>query len=267
MNPSPQPLPHRSRLRCAGRSGAGCLLAALSLATACSSSAGPGASSASSSERKDALERLDTSTRLVSDFRADVPDAVAAEARCVVVIPALVQGGLVVGGRGGRGFADCLRKGADWSQPAPVSVSGASFGAQIGVEKVDVLMLVMNDEAKSALLEGHFHVGVDASAAAGPVGAEASKDFKVGSGVLSYARSAGLFAGATFSGATISRDDDATQALYGGLPELRSLLQGPMTSPGAPADRFVAAVGHAFGANAHPVAAFEPGIGGGLGTR
>jgi SH3 domain-containing YSC84-like protein 1 len=262
MNPSPQPLPHRSRLRCVGRSGAGCLLAALSLATACSSSAGPGASSASSSERKDALERLDTSTRLVADFRAEVPDAVAAEARCVVVIPALVQGGLVVGGRGGRGFADCLRKGADWSQPAPVSVSGASFGAQVGVEKVDVLMLVMNDEAKSALFEGHFQVGVDASAAAGPVGAEASKDFKVGSGVLSYARSAGLFAGATLSGATISRDDDATQALYGGLPELRSLLQGPMTSPGASADRFVAAVGHAFGANAHPVAAFEPGIAG-----
>ena len=128
-------------------------------------------------------------------------------------------------------------------------------------------MLVMNDEAKKALLEGHFQVGVDASAAAGPVGTEASKDFKVGSGVLSYARSSGLFAGATLSGAAISRDDDATQALYGGLPELRSLLQGPMTSPGAPADRFVAAVRNAFGANARPAAAFERGTGDPLGTR
>jgi lipid-binding SYLF domain-containing protein len=271
MNRSAQPQSRPSRLRrAAGGIAGACLTAGLSLATACSSANGPGAATATSSERKDALARLDTATRLVSEFRGDVPDAVAAEARCAVVIPALVQGGLVVGGRGGRGFASCLRrgdKGPDWSEPAPVSVSGASFGAQIGVEKIDVLMLVMNDEAKNALLGGHFQLGVDASAAAGPSGADASRDFKAGSGVLSYARSEGLFAGATFSGATISRDDDATQALYGGLPELRSLLQGPMTSPGAPADRFVAAVRNAFGANARPAAAFEPGMGGGVGGR
>jgi lipid-binding SYLF domain-containing protein len=243
-------------------------LAALSLAAACSSSnAGPGATSATSSERNDAFERLDTSTRVVSEFRAEIPDVVASQARCVVVFPGLVQGGLIVGGRGGRGFADCLRKGAEWSQPAPVSISGGSFGAQIGVEKVDVLMLVMNDEAKSALLEGHFQVGVDASAAAGPVGSEASKDFKAGSGVLSYTRAGGLFAGATVSGAKISRDDDATQALYGGLPELRSLLQGPMTSPGAAADRFVLAVRNAFGSSLQPPAAANRSVGGHIGTR
>ena len=175
----------------------------------------------------------------------------------MIVVPALVQGGLVVGGRGGRGFASCLKKGAEWGEPAPISVSGASFGAQIGVETIDVLMLVMNDEAKTALLDGHFRLGVDASASAGPVGTEASKDFKGGSGVLTYARSKGLFAGATIGGASISRDDDATQALYGGLPELRSLLQGPMPSPGASADRFVAAVRAGFGPSSHPAAALE----------
>jgi lipid-binding SYLF domain-containing protein len=268
MNRSAQPHWRRSRLRrAAGRFAVACLTAGLSAATACSSSNGPGASTAASSERKDALERLDAATRVVAEFRAEIADAVAAEARCVVAVPVLVQGGLVVGGRGGRGFAGCLKKGAEWGEPAPVVISGASFGAQIGVEKTDVLMLVMNDEAKSALLEGHFELGVDASAAAGPVGTEASKDFKAESGLLSYERSKGLFAGATLSGATISRDDEATQALYGGLPELRSLLQGPMPSPGAPADRFVAAVRDAFGASARPAAAFEPGMGGPLGRR
>jgi SH3 domain-containing YSC84-like protein 1 len=230
----------------------------LAVTPACSSSNNPAPSSAAnSSERKDAVERLDTSTRLVADFRGEISDTVASAARCVIVIPALVQGGLIVGGRGGRGFAGCLKKGSDWSEPAPVSVSGGTFGAQIGVETVDVLMLVMTDEAKTALLDGHFRVGVDASAAAGPVGADASK---VGSGVLSYARSKGLFAGATLSGAVISRDDNATQALYGGLPELRSLLQGPMPSPGASADRFVAALRAGYGANAHNTAALEPGL-------
>jgi len=243
------------------------LVAAAALASACSSSNNPAPSSASSSEHKDAVERLDSSARVVSDFRAKVPDGVALETRCVVAIPALVQGGLIVGGRGGRGFASCLKKGSEWSEPAPVSVSGGTFGAQIGVQTVDVLLLVMNDEAKMALLDGHFRLGVDASAAAGPVGTGAGRDFKVGSGVLSYARSQGLFAGATLTDASVSRDDDATQALYGGLPELRSLLQGPMASPGASADRFVATVRGAFGPKSRPAAALEPGASGPLGSR
>lgn len=241
---------------------------AAALASACSSSNNPSPSSASSSERKDAVERLDNSSRVVAAFRAaEVPDAVALETRCVVAIPALVQGGLIVGGRGGRGFASCLKKGSQWSEPAPISVSGGTFGAQIGVQTVDVLMLVMNDEAKNALLDGHFRLGVDASAAAGPVGTGASRDFKAGSGVLSYARSQGLFAGATLTGASIPRDDDATQALYGGLPELRSLLQGSMPSPGASADRFVATVRGDFGPGSRPAAALEPGGSGPLGSR
>ena len=237
--------------------GVPCLFATVAFAQACSSANGPAPATATAEERKDAVERLDNSTRLVAEFRSQVPDDVARNARCVLVIPALVQGGLVVGGRGGRGFANCLKKGGDWSEPAPISVSGGTFGAQIGVQTVDVLMLVMNDEAKSALLGGHFQVGVDASAAAGPVGTGTSADFKLGSGVLSYARSEGLFAGATLSGASVARDDDATQALYGGLPELRSLLQGPMPSPGASADRMIAALRDAFGPPKAPAAAFE----------
>lgn len=243
-----------------------CLLATLALTSACSSANSPETSTATSSERKDAVERLDRATRLVTDFRSQVPEAVAREARCVVAIPAMAQGGLIVGGSGGRGFAGCLKKGAEWSEPAPISVSGASFGAQIGVQTVDVLMLVMNDEAKTAFLDGHFRVGVDASASAGPVGTGTSRDFKVGSGVVTYARSKGLFAGATFNGATVSRDDSATQALYGGLPELRLLLQGPMPSPGASADRFVAALRNGFGPGA-PNAAAGPGVDGRLGSR
>ena len=226
MAPSAQPHSRRSRLRrAAGRLGVAWLTAGLLATTACSSSNGPGASTAASSERKDALERLDAATRVVTEFRAEIADAVAADARCVVAVPALVQGGLVVGGRGGRGFAGCLKKGAEWSEPAPVVISGASFGAQIGVEKSDVLMVIMNDEAKSALLEGHFELGVDASAAAGPVGAEASKDFKAESGVVSYERSKGLFAGATLSGATIARR-------RGNPGALRRSPRAPVAPPG-----------------------------------
>jgi SH3 domain-containing YSC84-like protein 1 len=235
------------------------LLGALALqSAACSSSNNPPPSSPSSPEHREVVERLDTSTLLVSDFREKIPNEVARDARCVVVIPALVQGGLIVGGHGGKGFAECQKKGGEWSGPAPIAASGASLGAQIGVQKVDVLMLFMTDEAKDSLLSGHFEVGADASASAGPVGTETSSDVRHGSGVVSYARSQGLFAGAALTGAKLSRDDDGTEALYGGLPELRSLLQGPMKSPGASADRFTSAVRGAFGPRAAPAAFLAP---------
>lgn len=228
--------------------------AALAFAPACSSSNNEPAASASghnSPERNDAVTRLDNSTRIVSDFREKVPYEVAREVRCVVVIPNMVQGGLIFGGRGGRGFADCRNGGSDWSVPAPIPISGGSFGAQIGVQSADFLALVMTEKAKQSLLTGRFQVGVDASAAAGPVGTGASSDFKLGSDVLTYVESQGLFAGATFSGATIGRDDDATKALYGGMPELSSLLGGgDMPMPGAAASRFVATLKESFGPTA-----------------
>jgi lipid-binding SYLF domain-containing protein len=248
-----------SRLASHGLATVPFVLGALALqSVACSSANNPPPSSPSSSEHREAVERLDTSTVLISEFREKVPNEVARDARCVVVIPALTQGGFIVGGHGGKGFAECRKKGGEWSTPAPIAASGASLGAQIGVQKVDVLMLFMTDEAKNSLLGGHFEVGADASASAGPVGTETSSDVRHGAGVVSYARSQGLFAGAALTGAKLSRDDEGTEALYGGLPELRSLLQGSMKSPGASADRFTSAVSGAFGPRAVPAANLDP---------
>jgi lipid-binding SYLF domain-containing protein len=235
------------------------LVAALATAACSSANAAPPESGASSkkiaSERDAAADRLDKSTSLVTDFRGKVPYEAAREVLCVVAVPSLVQGGLVFGGGGGQGFAICRGDGSpDWGVPAPVSISGGSFGAQIGVQSTDVMALIMTDKARQALLGGHFRVGVDASASAGATGTGTSADFKLGSDVLTYVRSQGLFAGATFSGATISRDDDATEALYGGLPDLRSLLEEHRALPSASAGRFVAVVRDGFGPAARPLA-------------
>jgi len=234
------------------------LFSMLALPCACSSSNNGEPNSANnkkmSGERRDAIQRLDSATALVNDFRGKVPYEVAKEVRCVVAIPSMVSGGLVFGGRGGRGFADCRDSGAQWSVPAPVSVSGGSFGAQIGVQSTDVLALLVTDKARDALLSGHFKVGVDASAAAGTVGTGTSADFKLGSDVLTYTRSQGLFAGATINGANISRDDDATMALYGGPMDLYTLLMEPRPMPDASAERFVAVIRDSFGPTARPLA-------------
>src|SRR5437868_2197878 len=123
-----------------------------------------------------------------------VPEDLLGSAKCAIVIPGMKKAGFVVGGRYGRGFATC-RTANGWSAPAPVFLGGGSWGAQIGGEAVDVLMLVMNDKGMQQLLSSKFKIGVDASAAAGPIGRSASADtnWKLNSEILTYTRAKGLF--------------------------------------------------------------------------
>jgi lipid-binding SYLF domain-containing protein len=138
-----------------------------------------------------------------------------------------------------------------WSAPAPFSITGGSFGLQIGLQGVDLVMLIMNERGMQALLSSKFKLGADASAAAGPVGrhAEASTDWKMRAEVLTYSRARGLFAGVTVNGAAIHQDEDATRELYGRLVPFKTILTGAVATPQG-GEPFVAAVRKAAGVQA-----------------
>lgn len=224
---------------------------------ACSSSSSSGKSAETTaarveSARADALERLDQSAELVTSFAERIPEPVAERARCLVVVPSLVKGGVLIGGEGGKGYATCQVANA-WSAPAPVSVAGGSFGAQLGVQSTELVALVSTEKGMNALASGNFRVGVDASASAGPVGTgrATSADVQSGSDLVSYARSKGLFAGATLNGSDINGDAEATRALYGSRYELNAILGGRVPPPNVPAvQRFLSAVEAGFGKRA-----------------
>ena len=207
------------------------IVTALSI-VACASSTNRVASadSGESPDGAEVIDRFEDAAALVREFQGKLPDSVTKEARCVVVIPSMVRGGIIVGGRHGEGFAICRTPAymdEDWSAPAPVSVSGGSAGAQIGVESVDVLMLVQSDEGMRKLLGSKFQLGVDVSASAGPLGRgrEAATDPSMKAEVLSYTRSRGLFAGAELGGTVVKQDEDATRVVYGNTaPSIRTLL-------------------------------------------
>jgi lipid-binding SYLF domain-containing protein len=210
--------------------------------------------SAADVEKKQSEEavRLDQSTQLIGVFRSQIPDSVASRARCLVVIPGLSKGGLVIGGMSGKGFATCASGGA-WSNPAPVTMGGGTLGAQIGYTQSDILALVISDAAEKSLESGNFKVGAGVSAAAGPTsaGTQAAGDFGVKSDIVTYAQTSGLFAGATLSGMTVSSDDDATRALYGMPADLTSILERRANLPQpAPVLRFVSALTNAFAPSA-----------------
>ena len=174
-----------------------------------------------------------------------IPEEVLSNARCILVVPDLIKGGFILGGKHGRGVASC-RTSSGWSAPAFVSVGGGSWGLQIGVEGVDLVMLVMNEQGFQHLLSSKFQLSGEGSAAAGPVGrhASAGTDWKMNTQVLTYSRSRGVFAGLTLEGAVVEQDDDSTRAVYGKHMTFRNILSGKAPIPKS-ADAFVKAVSDA----------------------
>ena len=207
------------------------------------------------SAREDATDRLDSATTVLNEIMRTpdkgIPEEVLEHGKCIAVIPHMVKGGFVFGAKGGKGVATC-RTADGWSAPAFITISGGSWGLQIGVEAVDVVMIFQTDKAMQKLLSSNFHVGADASAAAGPVGrhAEAGTDWKMDVEILTYSRAKGVFAGLTLEGASIRQDNDSRHAIYGPNVTTRALLLGKVTAPAA-AQPFLAEV---RGAKAQAVA-------------
>src|ERR1700720_2174354 len=204
------------------------LLAMLSLGTLCWAG----------SAREDATERLENAGNVLHEIMAmsdnGIPEEVLEHAKCVAVVPHMVKAGFVFGGKGGKGVATC-RTANGWSAPAFITISGGNWGLQIGVEAVDLVMIIQNDKGMQKLLSSNFHVGGDASAAAGPVGrhAEAGTDWKMDTEILTYSRAKGAFAGLTLEGASIRQDNDSRDAIYGHDVTTRALLLGQVPVPEA----------------------------------
>jgi SH3 domain-containing YSC84-like protein 1 len=201
------------------------------------------------SGREDTVDRLQKSVDVLHTIMATpdkgIPEEVLSNAKCILVVPDLIKGGFIVGGKHGRGVATC-RTAEGWSAPAFVSVGGGSAGLQIGVEGVDLVMLVMNDQGFQHLLSSKFELTGEGSVSAGPVGrhASAGTDWKMNTEVLTYSRSKGVFAGLTLEGAVVQQDDDSTRALYGKNMKFRNILSGKATTPKS-ADAFMKAMADA----------------------
>jgi lipid-binding SYLF domain-containing protein len=190
------------------------------------------------SSREATNDRLDHAGRVLHEIMAapdnGIPEEVLEHAKCVAVVPHLLKGGFIFGAENGRGVATC-RTANGWSAPAFFSITGGSWGLQIGVEGVDLVLIIQDDKGMQRLISSKFEIGGDASAAAGPVGrhASAGTDWKLNTEILTYSRARGAFAGLTLTGASIRRDDDSTRAIYGSRASSRSILRGGVAAPAA----------------------------------
>jgi SH3 domain-containing YSC84-like protein 1 len=197
-------------------------------------------------EQSDIAKRIDNSAKVLNEVMATpdkaIPDKVMRDAKCIAVIPSMVKIAVGFGGNHGKGVATC-RTASGWSALAPVTITGGSWGLQLGGQAVDIVMVVTNDDGMQHLLSSKFKLGADASAAAGPVGrdAAADTDVKMRAEVLTYSRARGLFAGIDLSGASLTQDKDETRLLYGNFVPFSEILSGKV-HPTTTSEVFLSAV-------------------------
>ena len=174
-------------------------------------------------------EAAETFTEIMNVKDKAIPKELLDTAEAIAVFPGVIKAAFLVGGRGGQGVISRRVKGG-WSAPAFFNLGGGSFGPQIGAQRTDYVLLIMNPSGLDGLLKDKFELGGEASIAAGPVGREAaaSTNPRLDAGILSYSRSKGAFIGAALKGAVITPDNDLNEAIYG--KKANEVLQGaPMT--------------------------------------
>ena len=183
------------------------------------------------SAQSDEADRIwDSSQVLQAIMRADdsgVPRSVMSDVDAIAIFPSTIRGGFIFGGHRGRGIISArdFRTG-EWSLPAFLTITGASFGLQIGGQATDIMLLIMNRRGLDRFLGNQFKIGADASVAAGPVGrsAAAATDLLLTAEILSYSRSRGLFAGVSLEGSTVRADRDANERYYDYPYETRDII-------------------------------------------
>jgi len=153
------------------------------------------------------------------------------KAECVIVFPSVLKVAFGMGKEYGRGAVVC-RTGKEfngpWGAPAMYALEGDSIGMQLGGEATDLILLVMNQRGVASILSSKIKLGGDTSAAAGPLGRDASAntDLWMRAEILSYSRSRGLFAGISLEGSTLRQDKKANERIYGRKITARTILLG-----------------------------------------
>ena len=213
-------------------------------------------------------KRLEESRKVFESFsfltEQAIPTWLLERAYGVVVVPRVIKGALIIGGRGGKGVMAVRNADGSWSNPVFVTLAGANVGFQWGVQSTDLVLVLMSRKSVEGIAGGKVTLGADASVAAGPIGrsSAAATDATFSAQVLSYSRNSGLFVGVALDGTVIAIDRGANESAYGISGVLASqILEGRVVNPPPAAQEFTAALTRATKAPASTTAPAAPAVG------
>ena len=202
-------------------------------------------SAAAQKHEEERVENAGTVLQEILNAPDSIPKNVLDKAYCVVVLPSVKKFAIGIGGSYGRGVMTC-RTGSKftgkWGAPTMMALEGASAGLQLGGEATDFVLLLMSDKSASSVLSSKVKLGGDVSAAAGPVGREASAETDVAlkAEILSYSRAKGLFGGVSLEGSTLRPDDDANKDIYGKKLDAKDIVFKGVAQPPSSATKLLA---------------------------
>jgi SH3 domain-containing YSC84-like protein 1 len=164
---------------------------------------------------------------MVAGNDTGVPRNLINKAQCIVIVPGLIKGAFLFGGKRGRGFASCRKPHGGWTAPAAIAIEGGSFGPQLGASSTDLIMLVMNKNGMTHLLSDKFTMGADIAVVQGMTGKDASANMDATgrAAILTYSHAKGLFSGISLEGATLRTDSGENKKLYGQAMNNRQILE------------------------------------------
>jgi lipid-binding SYLF domain-containing protein len=164
---------------------------------------------------------------------ARIPNYLLERAKAIAVVPHVVRGAFIVGGRWGKGVVASRDAQGEWDRAAFVELGGASVGFQIGGDATDLIMVFIEEDGLDALLNDRVELGANVSVAAGPLGrsAEAGTNVTLDAAIYAYSRSKGVFAGAALDGSVVSIDDDANTRAFGHEINVKTVMKSDAPAP------------------------------------
>jgi len=208
--------------------------------------------------REDA--RLITATQVLEELLATpdqrVPDWLMQRAYGVAIIPEVIKGAFIFGGRYGSGVMSVRDPAGRFSNPIFISLAGGSVGWQVGATSTDVVLVFVTPRSVENFARGKFTLGADASVAAGPVGRQTEAAAGIAAEIYSYSRSRGLFAGVALDGTVIAFDRSANREFYDNDDVTTAMITGnKVTTHSESARRFLAAVAASANGDSAPAPA------------
>jgi lipid-binding SYLF domain-containing protein len=202
--------------------------------------------SASWAQTSEEEAKLIQATTVLTELRSvpdqGVPTWLLDRAYGIAVIPDVIKGAFIFGGRHGWGVISARDANGRFSDPAFVSLTGGSWGFQIGAQSTDVVLIFATKRSLDNFGRGQFTLGATASVAAGPVGRQGEALAGIDAEIYSYSRSRGLFAGLALDGSAITFNKDANHDFYGRAVSASEIFSGTVTSNSESARRFIAAI-------------------------
>lgn len=168
-------------------------------------------------DTEDSVRTVQKANTVLQSFVSSdrIPTSILRQSRGIAIIPRLVQAGFILGGQRGEGIMLVRNQDGTWSNPAIITITSGSIGAQIGARSSEVVLVFQDDESIRKLYSGPFELGATIAGTAGSRGTEPQFPTDSSGNVYSYVKSEGLFAGVALSGLKVAFDDDETAQLYG----------------------------------------------------